>query len=42
MEKKPHSWAFDLQKEISTKIITYDTFDKIENICGIDVSSKVT
>ncbi|MGH9973374.1 MAG: endonuclease V [Nitrososphaeraceae archaeon] len=40
MEKKPHSWAFDLQKEISTKIITYDTFDKIENICGIDVSYK--
>ena len=40
MEKKPHSWAFDLQKEISTKIITYDIFDKIENICGIDVSYK--
>jgi deoxyribonuclease V len=38
VEKKPHSWAFDLQKEISTKIITYDIFDKIENICGIDVS----
>ena len=40
MEKKPHSWAFHLQKEISTKIITYDTFDKIENICGVDVSYK--
>jgi len=40
VEKKPHSWAFDLQKEISTKIITYDIFDKIENICGIDVSYK--
>jgi len=40
VEKKPHSWAFDLQKEISTKIITFDTFGKIENICGIDVSYK--
>jgi deoxyinosine 3'endonuclease (endonuclease V) len=40
VEKKPHSWAFHLQKEISTKIITYDIFDKLENICGIDVSYK--
>ena len=40
MEKKPYSWALDLQKEISTKLNTVDTFDKIENICGIDVSYK--
>lgn len=40
MEERPYSWAFDLQKEISTKINTHDTLDKIENICGIDVSYK--
>jgi len=40
VEERPYSWAFDLQNEISTKINTHDTFDKIENICGIDVSYK--
>jgi len=40
VEERPYSWAFDLQKEISTKINTHDTLDKIENICGIDVSYK--
>lgn len=38
--KKRYAWAFALQKEISEKIITRDMFDKLENICGIDVSYK--
>lgn len=38
--KKDYSWAITTQKEISRKIITCDTIDKIENICGIDVSYK--
>lgn len=38
--KKDYSWAITIQKEISRKIITYDTIDKIENICGVDVSYK--
>lgn len=37
---KDYSWAITIQKEISRKIITCDTIDKIENICGIDVSYK--
>lgn len=38
--EKNYAWAFDLQKQISTKIITCDMFNKFENICGIDVSYK--
>jgi deoxyribonuclease V len=38
--EKRYAWAFDLQKEISAKIITCDMFDKVEKICGIDVSYK--
>jgi deoxyribonuclease V len=35
-----YGWAFSLQKQISTKIITCHMFNKVENICGIDVSYK--
>ena len=38
--EKSYAWAFDLQKQISTKIITRDMFSKFENICGLDVSYK--
>ena len=38
--KKDYSWATTIQKEISKKIITCDTINKIENICAIDVSYK--
>jgi deoxyribonuclease V len=38
--EKHYPSAFDLQKEISTKIVTYNMIDKMENICGIDVSYK--
>ena len=38
MMQKEFSWALDIQKEISTKLITHDKIDKIEKICGIDIS----
>jgi deoxyribonuclease V len=38
--EKHYAWAFDLQKDISKKIVTCNTIDKIKNICGIDVSYK--
>lgn len=38
--EKHYPSAFDIQKEISTKIVTCNTIDKMENICGIDVSYK--
>jgi deoxyinosine 3'endonuclease (endonuclease V) len=37
MMQKEFSWALGVQNEISTKLITDDTFDKIEKICGIDI-----
>lgn len=40
MMQKEFSWALGIQKEISTKLITHDTFDKIEKICGIDISYR--
>ena len=40
MMQKEFSWALDIQKEISTKLITDDTFDKIEKICGMDISYR--
>jgi deoxyribonuclease V len=40
MMQKEFSWALGIQKEISTKLITHDTVDKIENICGIDISYR--
>jgi deoxyribonuclease V len=38
--EKHYASAFDIQKEISKKIVTCNTIDKMENICGIDVSYK--
>ncbi len=38
--EKSYSWAINLQEKVSSEIITYDTFHKIENICGVDVSYK--
>ena len=38
--QKEFSWALDIQKEISTNLITDDTFDKIEKICGMDISYR--
>lgn len=34
------STAYNIQKEISKKLIPFDTHAKIENVCGIDVSYK--
>jgi deoxyribonuclease V len=38
--KKDYSWAVAFQKEISEKIINRDTVNRIEKICGVDVSYK--
>jgi deoxyribonuclease V len=40
MMQKEFSWALGIQREISTKLITHDTFDKIEKICGMDISYR--
>ena len=38
MMQNEFSWAYDIQNEISTKLITDDITDNIEKICGIDIS----
>jgi deoxyribonuclease V len=38
MMQNEFSWAYDIQNEISTKLITDDIIDNIEKICGIDIS----
>ncbi len=38
MMQNEFSWAYNIQNEISTKLITDDITDNIEKICGIDIS----